>query len=74
MKIERTAGEFMAQDLIHVCKKLVCKLDSAKILELGYFTCCHSHLQHIYTVDASAKSCVQLARCYNFYLKFPENS
>ena len=51
-----------AQDPIHVCKKLDCKLDSAKVLELGYFTCCHGHLQKIYDVDVVAGACIRRAQ------------
>ena len=49
-----------AQDPIHVCKKLDCKLDSVKVLEMGYYTCCHSHLQHIYDVDSTPEG---ITRC-----------
>lgn len=50
-----------AQDPIHVSKKLDCKLDSAKVLELGYFTCCHGHLQHVFNIDSPAGACVRRA-------------
>ena len=48
-----------AQDPIHVSKKLDCKLDSAKVLEMGFFTCCHSHLQEAYNVDSSADAVIR---------------
>ena len=51
MKIELTAGDLirglMAQDPIHVVKKIDCKLDSAKVLELGFYTCVHGHLLRV---------------------------
>ena len=36
-----------------VCTNL--QLDSAKVLEMGFFTCVHGHLQYIYDIDASVQ-------------------
>ena len=66
MKIELTAGGLirglMAQDPIHVVKKIDCKLDSAKVLELGFYTCVHGHLQHVFALDSDPESCVRRAQ------------
>ena len=51
-----------AQDPIHVCKKYDCKLDSVKVLEMGYFTCCHSHLQHVFNIDSTPEAGIRRAR------------
>ena len=61
MRAERTADGLLrgihAQDPIHASKKLDCKLDSAKVMELGFFTCCHSHLQRVFDIDSPAEAC-----------------
>ena len=66
MKIELTGGGLirglMAQDPIHVVKKVDCKLDSAKVLEMGFYTCVHGHLQHVYALDSDPESCVRRAQ------------
>ena len=66
MRIELDAKNLIkglfAQDPIHVVKKLDCKLDSAKVLEMGYFTCCHSHLQHVFNIDSTPEASIRRAQ------------
>lgn len=37
------------------------QLDSAKVLEMGFFTCCHSHLQHVLNMDSTPEAVIRRA-------------
>lgn len=39
------------------------QLDSKKVLEMGYYTCAHSHLQHLYNKDSSPHAIIRRATC-----------
>ena len=66
MRAERTNDGLIrgihAQDPIHVSKKLDCNLDSAKVLEMGFYTCAHSHLQHVFDLDSPPEAAVRRLR------------
>ena len=34
-------------------------MDSVKVLEMGFFTCAHSHLQHLFTTDSKEGAAVR---------------